>query len=166
MAGWSITTARSVSSTRTATSSPTASTRRATSTWLGEASEDFSFVKFPFYRPLGYPQGCYRVGPLARLNVAQFAGTERADRELREFKAARGSQADAVCESFHYHLARLVEMLHAVERIEQLMSDPELFGESTFKPARRFNRERRDRFLRSAARHAFPSLLGRCRSAS
>ena len=55
-------------------------------TYLGEASEDYSFVKFPFYQPLGYPRGYYRVGPLARLNVAKFAGTERADRELREFK--------------------------------------------------------------------------------
>ena len=96
--------------------------------WLGEASEDFTFVKFPFYRPLGYPGGFYRVGPLARLNVARFAGTERADRELREFKER---SAGAVCESFHYHLARLVEMLHAVERIEQLMSDADLFGDST-----------------------------------
>lgn len=94
--------------------------------YLGEASEDYSFVRFPFYRPLGYPQGHYRVGPLARLNVAQFAATPRADRELREFKQ-RGS--GTVCESFHYHLARLIEMLHAVERIEELMSDPDLFAE-------------------------------------
>ena len=92
--------------------------------YLGEASEDYSFVKFPFYRPFGYPQGSYRVGPLARLNVATVAGTARADRELREFKQ-RGN--GAVCESFHYHLARLIEMLHCVERIEELMADAELF---------------------------------------
>lgn len=100
-------------------------------TYLGEASEASSFVKFPFYRLLGYPNGYYRVGPLARLNVARFAGTERADHELREFKQ-RGwsSGAGAVCESFHYHLARLIEMLHAVERIEQLMNDPELLDDS------------------------------------
>jgi NAD-reducing hydrogenase large subunit len=97
------------------------------SDWVGEASEDYSFIKFPFYRPLGYPAGYYRVGPLARLNVARFAGTDRADQEMREFKQ-RG--AGAVCESFHYHLARLIEMLHAVERIEQLMSDSDLFGEA------------------------------------
>ncbi len=36
----------------------------------------------------------------------------------------------AVCESFHYHLARLIEMLHCVERIEELMGDPDLFGET------------------------------------
>jgi NAD-reducing hydrogenase large subunit len=92
-------------------------------TFLGEASEEWSFMKFPFYKPLGYPGGRYRVGPLARLNVAASAGTARADRELREFKQrSRG----AVCQSFHYHLARLIEMLHAVERIEELAQDPEL----------------------------------------
>lgn len=95
-------------------------------TFLAEASEEWSFVKFPYYRPFGYPQGSYRVGPLARLNVARFAGTTAADRELREFKQR---SAGAVAESFHYHLARLIEMLHCVERIEELMSDRELFGE-------------------------------------
>ena len=96
-------------------------------TFLGEASEDDSFIKFPFYQPFGYPQGHYRVGPLARLNAAKSAGTPRADRELREFKQ-RGD--GTVCESFHYHLARLIEMLHSVERIEELMADPDLYGEN------------------------------------
>jgi NAD-reducing hydrogenase large subunit len=94
-------------------------------TYIGEASEEWSYMKFPYYKPLGYPGGKYRVGPLARLNVATAAGTPRADRELREFKQ-RGT--GAVCQSFHYHLARLVEMLHAVERIEELASDPELLS--------------------------------------
>lgn len=95
-------------------------------TYLGEASEEWSFMKFPYYKPLGYPGGRYRVGPLARLNVASWAGTQRADRELREFKhRAKG----AVCQSFHYHLARLIEMLHAVERIEELVADPELLSQ-------------------------------------
>lgn len=94
--------------------------------YLGEASEEWSFMKFPYYKPLGYPGGQYRVGPLARLNVAKSAGTPRADRELSEFKQ-RGK--GTVCQSFHYHLARLIEMLHAVERIEELAHDPDLLGE-------------------------------------
>ena len=94
--------------------------------YLGEASESWSFVKFPFYRPMGYPTGMYRVGPLARLNVASSAGTPQADREMREFKQRAGG---AVCESFHFHLARLIEMLHAVEKIDQLLDDPILLGE-------------------------------------
>lgn len=95
-------------------------------TYLGEASVDYSFMKSPYYLPFGYPQGHYRVGPLARLNVAKFAGTSRADRELREFKQ-RGN--GTVCASFHYHLARLIEMLHCTERIEELLTDPDLMGE-------------------------------------
>ncbi len=94
-------------------------------TYIGEASEEWSYMKFPFYKPLGYPGGMYRVGPLARLNIATSAGTPLADRELREFKQrSRG----AVCHTFHYHLARLIEMLHSVERIEELMVDRELMG--------------------------------------
>ena len=94
-------------------------------TYLGEASEEWSYMKFPYYKPLGYPGGKYRVGPLARLNVARFARTPRAGRELHEFKQrAKG----AVCQSFHYHLARLIEMLYAVERIEELIAEPELMG--------------------------------------
>ena len=96
-------------------------------TYLGEKSEDYSYMKSPFYQPFGYPQGYYRVGPLARLNVAKFAGTAHADRELREFKQ-RGS--GTVCASFHYHLARLIEMLHSTERIEELMHDSELLDEN------------------------------------
>jgi len=94
-------------------------------TFLGEASEEWSYMKFPYYKPLGYPGGKYRVGPLARLNVATYAGTARADRELREFKHRA---AGAVCQSFHYHLARLIEILHAVERIEELAAEPELMS--------------------------------------
>jgi NAD-reducing hydrogenase large subunit len=95
-------------------------------TYLAEASEADSFVKSPFYQPFGYPQGHYRVGPLARLNVARFAGTPVADRELKEFKQ-RGT--GTVCQSFHYHLARLIEMLHCTERIEELMADPDLYSD-------------------------------------
>lgn len=94
--------------------------------YIGEASEEWSFMKFPFYKPLGYPGGCYRVGPLARLNVAQSAGTPRADREMKEFKHR---SEGAVCQSFFYHLARLIEMVHAIERIDELTDDPELLRE-------------------------------------
>ena len=107
-------------------------------TYLSEASEDDSFMKSPFYQPFGFPQGHYRVGPLARLNVAKFAGTPLADRELREFKQR---SEGPVCASFHYHLARLIEMLFCVERIEELMADAELFGENIQAKAQLNHRE-------------------------
>ena len=101
-------------------------------TFLGESSEDYSYMKNAYYMPFGYPHGYYRVGPLARLNVARTAGTARAEKELREFKQ-RGQCA--VCESFHYHLARLIEMLHAVERIEELIDDPFILSQHTMAKA-------------------------------
>jgi NAD-reducing hydrogenase large subunit len=67
----------------------------------------------------------YRVGPLARLNVCTHIGTPLADQELAEFRHGNGS----VTSSFHYHHARLIEVLAAVERIERLLDDPDLGSE-------------------------------------
>jgi NAD-reducing hydrogenase large subunit len=93
--------------------------------WIGEAVEPWSYLKFPYYKPLGYPQGLYRVGPLARLNVATRAGTPLADAELAEFRQlGRG----AVLSSFHYHYARLIEILYGIERIEQLLAQPDILS--------------------------------------
>jgi NAD-reducing hydrogenase large subunit len=87
---------------------------------IGEAVEPFSYMKFPYYKPLGYPAGTYRVGPLARLNIASHTGTPLADAELIEFKHLANGP---VLGSFHYHHARLIEILHGIEVIEQLFSD-------------------------------------------
>jgi NAD-reducing hydrogenase large subunit len=95
-------------------------------TYLGEVSEPYTYVKPAFFRALGYPGGMYRVGPLARLNVAKHAGTPKADKELREFRAL--GRSGIVSRSFHYHYARLIEMVHCVERIEELLADPLLYG--------------------------------------
>ena len=92
-------------------------------TFLAEASEEWSFMKFPYYKALGYPGGMYRVGPLARVNVVHAMGTAMADRELREFRQRQWIVRN---ESFLYHQARLIEMLHAVEKIEELLGDPEI----------------------------------------
>ncbi|MGA1981426.1 MAG: Ni/Fe hydrogenase subunit alpha [Acidobacteriaceae bacterium] len=87
---------------------------------IGEAVEPFSYMKFPYYKHLGYPAGTYRVGPLARLNIASHAGTPLADAELIEFKHLANGP---VLGSFHYHHARLIEILHGIEVIEQLFCD-------------------------------------------
>ena len=93
--------------------------------YIGEAVWPWSYLKFPYYKPLGYPDGIYRVGPLARLNLADDCGTPLAEQELVEFhELGRG----AVLSSFYYHYARLIEILFAVERIEQLLNEPETLG--------------------------------------
>ncbi len=99
--------------------------------FLGEAVESWSYLKFPYYKPLGYPEGLYRVGPLARLNVCERIGTDWADAELAEFRQRSGTAASGgriVTSSFAYHHARLVEIVACLEGIEQLVSDEALLG--------------------------------------
>jgi NAD-reducing hydrogenase large subunit len=91
--------------------------------FLGEAVEPWSYLKFPYYKPLGYPEGIYRVGPLARLNVCETIGTPWADQELQEFRQRAGRVA---LSSFAYHHARLVEIVACLEAIEELVADATL----------------------------------------
>ena len=88
---------------------------------IGEAVEPYSFTKFAYYKPLGYPAGSYRVGPLARLNIVESMGTPLADQELVLFKQLAKGPVES---SFHYHHARLIEVLHGIEKIEQILTDP------------------------------------------
>ncbi len=93
--------------------------------YIHEAVEPWSYLKFPYYAPMGYPDGIYRVGPLARLNIVDRCGTPLADQEWAEF---RNLERGAVLSSFHYHYARLVEILYGVERIEQLLNKPDILS--------------------------------------
>jgi len=89
--------------------------------FIGEAVEPFTFMKFPYYKPYGYPDGMYRVGPLARLNLVDHCGTPLAQQEWIEF---RDLERSAVLSSFHYHYARLIEILFALEHIQEYLEDP------------------------------------------
>lgn len=91
--------------------------------WIGEASLRESYLKAPYFKPKGFPQGVYRVGPLARINVADRCGTPSADKELQAFRARFGSPAHS---AFLYHYARLIEIVYALERIESLLADPNI----------------------------------------
>jgi NAD-reducing hydrogenase large subunit len=94
--------------------------------FIGEAVQNTSYLKSPYYLPLGFPEGIYRVGPLARLNVCEQMGVPRADAELKKFKKlGRG----AVTSSFLYHYARLIEILASIELVERYMDDPELLSD-------------------------------------
>jgi NAD-reducing hydrogenase large subunit len=90
---------------------------------LGEADEPDSYLKAPYFRARGVRDGIYRVGPLARLRLVRRCGTPRADAAL---EALRTRSADAGGSSFHYHGARLIEMLFALERIAELATHPDV----------------------------------------
>jgi NAD-reducing hydrogenase large subunit len=95
---------------------------------LGEAAAADSYLKAPYVRPLvaeGRPvtDGMYRVGPLARVNLAERMGTPHADEALDDFRSRVGRIA---LSSFHYHEARLIEVIACLERIQRLVDDPVL----------------------------------------
>jgi NAD-reducing hydrogenase large subunit len=92
---------------------------------IGEAAVPDSYLKAPYYKPLGYPDGIYRVGPLARLNAADSLGTPEAEVEFQEFQQRCGRPAQS---SLHYHYARLVETIYALERMEMLLDDPQILA--------------------------------------
>src|SRR5271165_4718792 len=78
--------------------------------WIGEASLRESYLKAPYFKPQGFPEGVYRVGPLGRINAAGACGTPVADAEFREFHERFGAVAHS---AFLYHYARLIEITHA-----------------------------------------------------
>jgi NAD-reducing hydrogenase large subunit len=94
--------------------------------FISESVQTNSYLKSPYYKPLGFPDGMYRVGPLARLNVCEQMGVPQADGELKKFKKLGHG---AVTSSFLYHYARLIEILACIEYVERYLEDPELLGE-------------------------------------
>ena len=138
-------------------------TTSATTSYIGEAVEPWTYLKFPYYKPLGYPGGMYRVGPLARLNVASHCGTPARRPRARRVPAARprrgarppsttttpGSSRSCFC----------------VERIEEILDDPDILTPHVLAHARR-NRYEGVGVQRGAARHALPPLQGRRRAGS
>lgn len=90
--------------------------------YITEHVESWSYLKSPFYKPLGYPAGIYRVGPLARLNIVKTCGTPYADEALEQFREVDMQS------SFHYHYARLIEILYCFEKIDELLHTPDILS--------------------------------------
>jgi NAD-reducing hydrogenase large subunit len=93
---------------------------------IAEEVRSWSYMKFPFIRSLGPENGWYRVGPLARLNTCDRMDTPLAEEARKEFKALGDGRPVHV--SMAYHWARMVEALHAAEKIGELLRDPDLQG--------------------------------------
>ncbi|MCJ7514782.1 MAG: Ni/Fe hydrogenase subunit alpha, partial [Dehalococcoidia bacterium] len=106
---------------------------------INEHVEDWSYLKFPFYKKLGYPAGTYRTGPLGRLNVAQGISTPKANAELKNFKKlGNGGPVEG---SLYYHYARLIELLYSLERAQQLMEDKEICSNDLIVTSNKFNKQ-------------------------
>jgi len=91
-----------------------------------EDVRSWSYMKFPFITDLGPEAGWYRVGPLARMNTASFIDTPLADASLNELKAVTSGTPNN--STLANHWARMIEVLHCVEKIRELLNDPDLQG--------------------------------------
>lgn len=92
--------------------------------FIAERSVNWSYLKYPYYRPLGFEKGFYRVGPLARLNVANKMKTPLAQKEFENFKSINAGKP--VHGTFYFHYARLIEALSDIEDAEKILSDPQV----------------------------------------
>jgi len=93
--------------------------------YISEWVEDWSYLKFPFYKKMGWPDGTYRAGPLGRLNVADRISTPLANEEFKNFKALSDGPVEP---SLYFHYARLIETVYGFERAKELLEDPDILS--------------------------------------
>lgn len=92
--------------------------------YIEEKVQPWSYLKFPYLKQIGFPQGNYRVGPLARLNIVNEVPTEKAGALFGEFKDKFGIAQNPLL----YHYARLIELMYSAERSVQLLEDDTITG--------------------------------------
>jgi NAD-reducing hydrogenase large subunit len=105
---------------------------------IAEEVRPWSYMKFPYIRPLGPRKGWYRVGPLARMNNCDRIDTSIAEKEREEFMRLGGGRP--VHSTMAYHWARLIELVHSAEKILELLDDPDLQGEELVRTGARRRR--------------------------
>jgi len=103
--------------------------------YIGEEVKSWSYMKFPYLKSLGKEKGWYTVGPLARLNTADFIPTPLAQKEFEIYKAYTGGKPNHM--SMHMHWARLIELLHSAEMIKQLLNDKDLQSDNLVKKGKK-----------------------------
>ena len=99
--------------------------------FIAEHVEPWSYMKFTYLKQRGWKglvegpdTSIYSVAPLARLNAADGMATPKAQAAYEEFYQVLGGKP--VHHTLANHWARVIEMIYAAERIEQLINDPEI----------------------------------------
>jgi F420-non-reducing hydrogenase large subunit len=98
---------------------------------IAEHVEPWSYMKFCYLKPVGWKgfvegheSGVYGVAPQARLNAAEGMATPLAQAEYDKYFATLGGKP--VHHTLANHCARLVELLYAAERMQELAADPDI----------------------------------------
>ncbi len=98
--------------------------------YIGEKVVGWSYTKMPYLKKIGWKglsteSGIYRVGPLGRLNASEGFATEKAQEYYEEFTEIFGKPAH---HTMAYHLARVIEMVYASERMIELSEDKDILS--------------------------------------
>jgi F420-non-reducing hydrogenase large subunit len=98
---------------------------------IAEHVEPWTYVKFPFLKRFGWKgfvdgpeSGLYAVAPLARLNASTGMATPVAQEAHDEMYATLGGKP--VHHTLANHWARVIELIYAAERLQELAADPVL----------------------------------------
>lgn len=94
--------------------------------YISEHVENWSYLKFPYYKKMGWPDGVYRVGPLGRLNAVEQLDTPMANEAFKEYRAINNGKP--IENTLHFHYARLIETLFAAEKVKFLLDDEDILG--------------------------------------
>lgn len=106
---------------------------------ISEHVENWSYLKFPYYKKMGWPDGVYRVGPLGRLNIADKIDTPLANEEFMRYRAINDGKP--IENTLYYHYARLIEALFAAERVQVLLDDPDILSNEILNTQHNFQGE-------------------------
>ena len=98
---------------------------------LEERVEPWSYLKLLYLKDIGWKgfadgesSGVYRVGPLARLNASEGMATPLAQAEREKMFDTLGGKP--VHNTLAFHWARLIEVLYAAERMDELAGDDQI----------------------------------------
>ncbi|MFC1849336.1 Ni/Fe hydrogenase subunit alpha [candidate division CSSED10-310 bacterium] len=98
---------------------------------IAEHVEPWSYMKFSYLKHIGWngfsegsDSGVFAVAPLARLNAAAGMATPKAQTAYEEYFSILN------CKPVHHtlanHWARVIEMIYAAERFQELINDPDI----------------------------------------
>jgi F420-non-reducing hydrogenase large subunit len=92
--------------------------------YIAEDAMPYTTVKYPFIKELGPEKGNYRVGPLARLNVAKKMASNLAQEYADQLFELFGRKP--IHDPMAYNLARSAELVSVVEQAITLIEDSSL----------------------------------------
>lgn len=107
--------------------------------YIAEHVENWSYLKFPYYKKMGWPDGVYRVGPLGRLNIIDKIDTPLANEEFKAYRTINNGLP--IENTLYYHYARLIEALFAAERVQVLLEDPDILSNDILNTQHNFQGE-------------------------